>query len=195
MAKAKDFTHLLGLHGFSDNLLNTHFKLYDGYTVNIEKIENRLKELLASGNSSTPEFAELKRRFGWEFNGVRLHEIYFHNMTKKYRPIDQKSKLYKKMIDDFGSFDNWEKDFKSTGAMRGIGWVILSYDLSTKKLYNVWINEHDVGHLAATAPLLVMDVFEHSFMIDYNIRRVEYIESYFKVISWESVEKMYEKLV
>ncbi|MDP3981858.1 MAG: Fe-Mn family superoxide dismutase, partial [Chlamydiota bacterium] len=95
------------------------------------------------------------------------------------------------IIQDFGSYDAWLKDFQATGAMRGIGWVILSYDASGDCLYNTWINEHDMGHLGGTTPLLIMDVFEHAFMIDYGLKRADYISSFIKAIDWDEVEKRF----
>lgn len=187
--EAKNYDSLLGLEGFSDTLLKNHFTLYQGYVTNTNKLSDILKEKEAG----TPEFAELKRRFGWEFNGMRLHEYYFGNMSKDGAALDMDSELSKKISEDFGSFEKWESDFRATGAMRGIGWVILSYDKTEKRLFNVWINEHDVGHLAGAEPLLVMDVFEHAFMIDYGIKRADYMGAFWKAIDWGEVDKRFLK--
>jgi Fe-Mn family superoxide dismutase len=130
----------------------------------------------------------MKRRFGWEFNGMRLHEYYFENLGGK-RGINRTGKLYEKLVNSFGSYEAWEKDFKATGAMRGIGWAILYQDILSGNFVNFWINEHDVGHPAGGMPILIMDVFEHAFMIDYGLKRADYIESFFKNIRWEEVEK------
>ncbi len=97
-------------------------------------------------------------------------------------------KLGKKLAEDFGSYEDWEKDFKATGAMRGIGWAILYQDNTTGKLINQWINEHETGHLAGCLPILVMDVFEHAFITDYGLKRADYIEAFFKNINWDVVE-------
>ena len=138
--------------------------------------------------AGTPEFAEIKRRFGWEFNGMRLHEYYFENLGGK-GGIDKGGKLYKKFSDNFGSYDKWEKDFRATGAMRGIGWIILYQDITNGNLMNFWINEHDTGHPAGCHPILILDVFEHAFMIDYGLKKADYIETFFKNINWSEVEK------
>jgi len=95
---------------------------------NTNKVADALSTMAKEGKTTIPEYAELKRRFGWEFNGMRLHEYYFDNMIKGGKAIDKNTNLYKKIVADFGSYENWEKDFKATGAMRGIGWVILYYD-------------------------------------------------------------------
>lgn len=187
----KNFDHLLGTKGFSDTLLKNHFMLYQGYVTNTNKLLDVLKKLTEEGKANTPEFAELKRRFGWEFNGMRLHELYFGNMAKQQAAQDRSSALGKKLAAEFGSHENWEKDFKASGAMRGIGWVILCHDPQADRLFNVWVNEHDQGHLAGCIPLLVMDVFEHAFMIDYGLKRADYIEAFFNAIDWKEVEKRF----
>ncbi len=182
-----NFEHLLGTAGFSDTLLNNHFTLYKGYVTNTNKLAETLDSLLKEGKVATPEYAELSRRFGWEFNGMRLHEYYFGNMVKGGAVLDKSAALHTKIEQEFGSVENWEKDFRATGAMRGIGWTILYHEPVGKRLFNVWINEHDVGHLSGATPLLVMDVFEHAFLTDYGLKRPDYIASFFKAIDWKSV--------
>ena len=184
---AKDYSKLIGMEGFSETLLKNHFTLYQGYVTNTNKVLDALDQMLKGDKAGTPEFAELKRRLGWEFNGMRLHEYYFENLGGK-AALDSKGKLAKKMAEDFGSYDAWEKDFKATGAMRGIGWTVLYQDNASGKLINFWINEHDVSHPAGCTPLLIMDVFEHAFMLDYGLKRADYIAAFFKNIDWAAVE-------
>ncbi|MBU4245562.1 Fe-Mn family superoxide dismutase [archaeon] len=190
--EAKNFDNLIGIKGFSEIMLKNHFALYRGYVANINKLDEALRDLLKEGKTATPEFAELKRRLGWEFNGMRLHELYFGSLIKELRIPSTDSALTKQITKDFGIYGNWEKDFRAVGAMRGIGWVVLYYDVSAKRLFNCWINEHDAGHLAGAAPLLVMDVFEHAYITDYELRRADYIEAFFKAIDWKTVEKRFE---
>lgn len=188
----KNFEHLLGTKGFSDQLLKNHFTLYQGYVANTNKLAEALSMLLKEGKTGTPEYAELKRRFGWEFDGMRLHEYYFGNMIKDGKELKKDSKFFKKVIEDFGTYENWEKDFKATGMMRGIGWVILYYDQIANRLINLWINEHDVGHLSGAIPILIMDVFEHAYMIDYGLKRADYIEAFFKAIDWSVIVNRFD---
>jgi Fe-Mn family superoxide dismutase len=185
---AKDYSRLLGMEGFSETLLKNHFTLYQGYVTNTNKLIYILHQMLKEGKVGSPEFAELKRRFGWEFNGMRLHEYYFENLGGK-GGFEKKGKLFKRISEEFESFEAWEKEFKGIGAMRGIGWAILYEDPLTGRLINFWINEHDGGHPAGCTPLLILDVFEHAFMIDYGVRRGDYIEAFFKNIDWKAVEK------
>lgn len=189
----QNFDHLLGLKGFSDQLLQNHFKLYQGYVTNTNKLLEILAAMEKEGKTAAPEYAELKRRFGWEFNGMRLHELYFGNMAKKKTTLPEKSALYKLMMETFGSADKCLEMFAETGKMRGIGWVVMAYDPVGKKLLHLWINEHEVGHLAGTFPLLIMDVFEHAFMLDYGLNRADYIKAFMEVIDWEVVQKRFDK--
>ncbi|MBI2877109.1 MAG: superoxide dismutase [Candidatus Tectomicrobia bacterium] len=184
---AKDYNHLIGTEGFSETLLKNHFTLYQGYVTNTNKLNELLGEMVKTGRIGTPEYAELKRRMGFEFNGMRLHEYYFDNLGGK-AALNQGGKLAKKLTADFGSYENWEADFKGTGSMRGIGWAILYQDNLTGRLFNQWINEHETGHPAGCLPILVMDVFEHAFMIDYGLKRADYIAAFFKNIRWDVVE-------
>src|SRR3989338_5390635 len=194
----KNFDSLLGIEGFSDTMLKNHVTLYQCYVTNTNKLADALTLMTKGGKTPTPEYSELKRRFGWEFNGMRLHELYFENLVKGGKPLQalgesgSNSKLSNQFATDFGSYEIWEKDFRATGAMRGIGWVILYFDphaSQEKRLFNVWVNEHDAGHLSGAIPLLVMDVFEHAFMLDYGLKRADYINSFFKGLDWSTVEK------
>jgi Fe-Mn family superoxide dismutase len=184
---AKDYAKLVGMEGFSETLLKNHFTLYQGYVTNTNKVLDTLDQMTKDGKTAAPEFAELKRRLGWEFNGMRLHEYYFENLGAK-GGIDKSGKLAKKLAESFGSYEAWEKDFRATGAMRGIGWVGLYQDTAANRLMNFWINEHDVSHPAGCNPLLIMDVFEHAFMLDYGLKRADYIEAFFKNINGAAAE-------
>ena len=189
--RPKNFDHLLGTSGFSEPLLKNHFKLYEGYVKNT----NALIDIFASfENDDRPEsraFADYKRRFAWEFNGMRLHEYYFGNMTKNPAALDPKSGLAEKISENFGSLENWKQEFLAVGAMRGIGWALLAYDGEADKLFNLWINEHDLGILAGTTPVLVMDVFEHAFLTDYGLQRERYISAFMHAVDWHEAARRF----
>ena len=189
--EAKDFSKLLGMPGFSDMALNNHFKLYQGYVKNANLVNDKAMALCSSGQGGIPEFAELKRRFGWEFDGMRLHELYFANLAGK-DPLGADTALAKEITAQFGSLDNFKVDFTNVGSMRGIGWTILYHDAVSGRLACCWINEHDAGHLAGCTPLLVMDVFEHAYFTDYQTDRKSYIESFWKNIDWAAVSNRYK---
>lgn len=182
----KDYSYLLGMKGLSEKLLRNHFILYQGYVKNTNQIMETLERFLAEGQADTIEFAELKRRMGWEFDGMRLHELYFENLGGR-GIINHKTPLVKKMAEDFGSYEAWEEDFRATASMRGIGWVVLYQDHATGTLNNFWIDEHHIGHPVDGKALLVLDVWEHAYMLDYGLKRADYTEIFFKNIDWNVV--------
>ncbi len=188
----KNFDSLLGnVQGLDDALLEMHFKLYKGYVNNTNLLVEKIQELNAAGKNRTPDFAGLKRMFGWEYDGMVLHEYYFENLGAS-TVLDQNGPLYAKIKADFGSFDQWKADFVATGSIRGIGWVVSYIEPRQGRLINEWINEHDLGHLAGATPLLVMDVFEHAYITQYGIDRAKYIEVFFNNINWDAVSKRFK---
>ena len=189
---AKDYGNLIGMEGFSATLLKNHFTLYHGYVTNTNKLLETLDQMLKDDKAGTPEYAELKRRLGWEFNGMRLHELYFDNLGGDGE-LDRNSFLTKRIVGTYGSYETWEKDFRTIGAMRGVGWTILYMDPVSGRLINFWVNEHDVGHPAGFEPLLIMDVFEHAFITDYGLKRADYIEAFFRNINWSKVSSRIDK--
>lgn len=180
----RDFENLLDIGHLSKELMKDHLSLYRGYVNNTVKLLQELDMFSREDIDETPEYAEIKRRLGWEFNGMRLHEYYFSNMIKEGSFLDRNTNLFKKIIQNFGSYDKWEKDFKATGMMRGIGWVILIFDPLSGRLFNTWIDEHNSGHFTGCYPILVLDVFEHAYILDFGIKKSDYIDTFFKIINW-----------
>ena len=189
--KAKDFSNLYGMPGFDDKPLEIHFKLYQGYVNRTNQLLSILKEMREKGEQSTPAYTDIKRRLMWEYDGMRLHEDYFSNLGGKGTELDPNSQLYRDIVDEYGSYDKWLEDFKATGAMRGIGWAVLVRDPVSGRLINAWINEHDKGHLAGGEPLLIMDVFEHAYMLQYGLDRGKYIDAFMENVNWPVVESRY----
>lgn len=184
----RGFIGLKGIEGLSEPLISNHLKLYEGYVNNTNTLMDKRAAMRSEHKTATPEFAELSRRLGWELNGMRLHELYFENLAVSGdAPIP--SALAEPIAAEFGSTEAWMEEFKGIGKMRGIGWTILYYEPVGQRLINTWINEHDVGHPAGCRPLLVMDVFEHAYMLDYGINRADYIETFFHHIDWNVVVK------
>jgi Fe-Mn family superoxide dismutase len=177
----------MGMRGFSDSLVTLHLTLYEGYVKNT----NELQASLDSKTISAMEFGALKRRLGWEFDGMRLHELYFDQLGGN-GVVDVKGVLASALAKQFGSLEAWKKDFVSTGLMRGIGWVILYRDPADGKFINAWINEHDTGHLVSNVPILIMDVFEHAYMPQYGLDRAAYITAFFSNLDWKMVENRFK---
>jgi superoxide dismutase, Fe-Mn family len=182
--------NLSGLNGISDKQLEVHFGLYAGYVKNTNLLNEQIFDMVKGGKAGSPEYSELKRRMGFEFNGMRLHEYYFGNLTSGAKDIDKGAGLYGQLERAFGSYDNWKTDFVKVGSMRGVGWAILYQDPMTGNLTNHWITLHEEGNPAGFHPVLVMDVWEHAFMIDYKpAERAKYIEAFFTNINWDVVQK------
>jgi Fe-Mn family superoxide dismutase len=185
----KDFKHLSGLTGISDKTLEIHLGLYSGYVKNTNILNEKIVELIEKGQSGTPEYSELKRRYGFEYNGMRLHEYYFGNLKPGGSELKESSTLGKTIAEIYSGLDVWKTDFAKVGSMRGVGWAILFQDPFTKTLTNNWITLHEEGNVAGFVPILVMDVWEHAFLLDYKpAERPKYIEAFFSNVDWAAVE-------
>lgn len=193
MYTAKKF-NLSGLKGISDQTLEMHFKLYEGYVKETNNLQEKISQILKDGKvdqEEMPAYSEFKRRLGFEFNGMVLHEYYFANLKKggAGQP-DAKSSFMKAAVSSFGTYDVWKADFAGIGKMRGVGWAICYQDPSNQQLSNHWISLHEIGNVAGYNPVLVMDVWEHAFLLDYKpADRAKYIEAFFANIDWTMVEK------
>jgi len=183
------------LQGLSENLLAQHWALYEGYVRNVNILREKLDALSAKGDFG-PEFSELTRRLGFEFNGMVLHERYFSVMKAGQAPLAEGSELMKQLKKRFGGFDAWKREFSGMGKMRGIGWVVLYYDPSADVMSNYWINLHEDGHPAGCVPVLAMDVWEHAYVLEYGAAgRAQYIEAFFKNVDWARVESEFKAAV
>jgi len=177
-----------GLDGISEEQIDQHWSLYEGYVKNANLLEEKIAER-SKKNDFGPEFSELCRRLGFERDGVILHEHYFSALKAGGTPLDDAAELTKLLKESFGGFDDWRRQFAGMGRMRGVGWVILYYDPHTKGACNHWIELHQSGHPAGCAPLLVMDVWEHAYMVDWGAGgRADYVETFLRNVDWETVE-------
>ncbi len=190
--QAKSYAHLKGLKGISDGVLETHFKLYEGYVNRTNKLNETLggmaKEKKAAG--SDPVYAELTRRLGFEYGGVVLHEYYFGNLKPNgaAEPASG-SKIQKALADSFGSYDLWLADFRAIATMPGVGWAVAYQNPETGTLSNHWVTLHNDGNPPGFRPVLVMDAWEHAFVPDYKANeRAKYVDAYFQNLDWETVE-------
>ena len=197
--KARQF-NLSGLKGISDQTLEMHFKLYEGYVKETNKLTERISEFIKDGNvdqEEMPAYSELTRRLGFEYNGMVLHEYYFDNLQKGGGTGDpvKTSQFVKAAETSFGSYDIWKADFVGIGKMRGVGWAICYQNPNNGQLSNHWITLHETGNVAGFVPILVMDVWEHAFLLDYKpAERPKYIEAFFSNIAWNMVEDRLKKL-
>ena len=195
--KPKQF-NLSGLNGISDKTLEMHFKLYEGYVKNTNTLNEKIAGFLKQGRvdqEEMPDYSELTRRLGFEYNGMVLHEYYFENMKKGGAGDPLKTSPFCKAAErSLGSYDIWKSEFASIGNMRGVGWAICYEDPGTGYLSNHWITLHEVGNVAGFIPILVMDVWEHAFLLDYKpADRPRYIEAFFSNVDWAVVEGRLQK--
>jgi Fe-Mn family superoxide dismutase len=190
--KARQF-NLSSLKGISDETLEIHFKLYEGYVKETNRLTEKLSEFLADGKvdaEEMPAYSELKRRLGFEYNGMVLHEYYFENLKRGGGgDPDKRSAFAKAAESSFGSYDIWKTDFSSVGKMRGVGWAICYEDPHTGALSNHWVTLHEVSNVAGFTPVLVMDVWEHAWLLDYKpSERAKYIDAFLSNVDWSAVE-------
>jgi len=191
--RVKEFD-LSGLTGISDKTLETHFKLYEGYVKETNRLNEKLAEFLRDGKvdqEEMPAYSELTRRLGFEYNGMVLHEYYFGNLTRSGGGDPQSQSRFRTAAEhSFGSYETWKVDFVGVGKMRGVGWAICYQDPATGRLSNHWITLHEVGNVAGFTPILVMDVWEHAFLLDYKpSERDKYIEAFLANVDWQAVER------
>lgn len=183
-----------GLDGISDEQIKDHWKLYKGYVDQVNKRNEQLANLRLQGKGSTPEYEALRRRLNFEYDGMVLHRLYFKNMIATDEPDLTEGILLDAIEYYFGSYEIWKNDFIQAGKSRGIGWAILCMDPKTGYLFNLFITDHEIGHVATYKPLLIMDVWEHAYMIDYTAtERGDYIDAFMRNINWPLVEKRYKK--
>jgi Fe-Mn family superoxide dismutase len=185
--KARSFA-LSDLTGISDRTLEMHFGLYEGYVKETNLLTERLAEMAKSGGAAkNPAYAAMTRHLGYEYGGMVLHEYYFDNLAPKGKGRPSVD-LTRALEDSHGGFDAWKADFVATGGMRGVGWAVLFRDPLSGRMTNQWITLHEQGVPTGYHPILVMDAWEHAFLLDYKpSERSKYIEAFFANINWEEV--------
>jgi len=193
--KPKTF-NLSGLTGISDKTLEMHFKLYEGYVTNTNLLTEKINDILADGQvdkEELPAYSELTRRLGFEYNGMVLHEYYFGNMKRQGGGEPPKGSRFRNAVEQsFPSFEIWKTDFTSVGKMRGVGWAIASLNPANGLVSNHWVELHQTGNVAGFTPLLVMDVWEHAFLLDYKpAERPKYIDAFLSNVDWDAIDKRF----
>lgn len=186
--KIHDFA-LTGLTGISDKAIEVHKGLYAGYVRNVNTLNERIAALAKEGKASTPDYAELTRRLGFEYSGMVLHEYYFGNLKTGAVALDPNSAFGKAVVASFGGVESWLADFRAIATMRGVGWAVVFQDPVTGWLSNHWLTLHQDGVPVSFKPILVLDVWEHAFMVDYvPAERPKYIDAFFKNVDWVAVD-------
>jgi superoxide dismutase, Fe-Mn family len=182
------------LKGISQKTIEEHLKLYAGYVKNANLILEKVEELKKDSEKNSYVLSEVMRRFGFEYNGMRNHEIYFASFEGGGKSTAPDGMLQKQFEADFGGPQNWFNEFKALAMTRGIGWAMLYYDRQEKRLLNAWIDEQHLGQLQDCSVILALDMWEHSFVADYQPSgKKNYIEDFFANINWEIIEGNFQK--
>ena len=190
--KIKEF-NIGELNGISEKTIEEHWKLYKGYVNNTNLIFNKLNELKSDPEKNAYVLAELQRRLGFEFGGMRNHEYYFSSLSGGSKEINKEGELYKKINEDWGSLEIFLEHFKFVAMTRGIGWSMLYFDKVSNKLIISWLDEQHVGHLAGTSIVLALDMWEHSYYLDYTgAEKKKYVEAFFNNLNWEVIEENFK---
>ncbi|HAS81070.1 MAG: Manganese and iron superoxide dismutase [Candidatus Nomurabacteria bacterium GW2011_GWE1_32_28] len=183
------------LKDLSTKNVEEHLKLYSGYVKHTNLILEKIEEYMSDPEKNTYIISELRRRLGFEFNGVRNHEYYFQSLEGGAKPLPENSKLKEEIEKQISSFDVWLSNFKTLAMTRGIGWAVLGYDKQTKQLLNIWIDEQHIGQLNGFEWILCIDMWEHSFIYDYaTSEKKKYVDAYFENLNWEVIEENFKKV-
>ena len=182
------------LKGISAKNIEEHLKLYAGYVKNSNLIFEKMGEYMVDPEKNAYVIGELQRRFGFEFNGMRNHEYYFHSLEGGAKPLPQNSEFGKEIRKYAPDFEKWLPMFKSLAMTRGIGWAVLCWDKKTKQLLPVWVDEQHLGQLNGLSWILCIDMWEHAYLYDYSTsEKKKYIDAFFENVNWEVIEENFKK--
>ena len=184
------------LIGISEKTITEHLGLYGGYVKNANLILTTIEELRTDAEKHAYEIHELQRRFGFEFCGMRNHEHYFASLVGGAQALTETSALHTQIVAQWGSYDAWLTRFKVLAMTRGVGWAMLYWDNVTNTLVHAWVDEQHLGQLADCKIVLALDMWEHSFVADYQPSgKKQYVEDFFKNVNWGVVEENYKQIL
>lgn len=195
MKKFEEIKFNIGtLKGISAKNVEEHLKLYAGYVNNSNLVLTKIEELSADAENNIGILSGLQKRFGFEYNGMRNHEVYFSSLSGDATFLSENSKLKEAIAAEWGSFEKWLALFKAAATIRGIGWTMLYFDRKENRLLNSWVDEHHLGQLQNCAPILALDMWEHAYLLDYlPSEKKKYIEAFFENLNWEAIEENFKK--
>jgi superoxide dismutase, Fe-Mn family len=185
------------LTGISEKQIDAHIGLYAGYVKHVNLIRERIHELdIADRGKNAYFIAELRRRFSFEFDGMRMHEYYFEQFDGGSKAANESSPLGQALLEKYGSWDEFVNHFKAVGMSRGVGWAVLYWDERGKTPHTAWISDHELGVLAGLPIILAMDMWEHAFMVDYlPSEKGKYIDAFLNNVNWNIAEERFSKAV
>lgn len=177
------------LKGISAKTIEEHLKLYAGYVKNANLVSTKIGEMWVEDKEKhNYAMSELARRFSFEYNGMRNHEVYFDSLSDGVKPLSN-GELKKAIEASYGTLDLFLEIFKAMAMTRGVGWAMLWYDKKENRLINSWVDEQHLGQLQGCTPILALDMWEHSFVADYQPSgKKQYVEDFFVNLNWEKVE-------
>ena len=187
------------LSGIGAKNIEEHLKLYKGYVTNtnsvIEKISSLSQGFFRDGEDNGYLIAELFRRFSFEYNGMRNHEVYFSSLSGGARALNPESDLAKQITKECISLEIFLMGFKNMALTRGVGWAVLWYDKKDKRLIASWVDEQHLGQLNGCEMILALDMWEHAYVYDYaTSEKKKYIDAFFANINWSVIEDNFEKV-
>lgn len=182
------------LTSISDKQIEVHLGLYEGYVKHTNLLREQIQDLETLDTEKyTYTVMELRRRLGFEFNGMRMHELYFSQWEEGATDAPRESGLVEALTEKYASWERFVEHFKTVGMSRGIGWTILYADPQGKTVHTAWITDHEVGQLGGLPIILAMDMWEHAFMVDYlPSEKKQYIEAFFKNLNWSVIEQRFD---
>jgi Fe-Mn family superoxide dismutase len=182
------------LKGISAKNVEEHLKLYAGYVKNANGIMEKMAELDSEKDAYI--VGEMFRRFSFEYNGIRNHELYFSSLSDGARPLGEESELKNELVNLFGSMENFIKEFTNLALTRGIGWAMLWYDKKEKRFLATWVDEQHLGQLQGCSPVIALDMWEHAYVYDYpTSEKKKYIEAFFENLNWSVIENNYREAI
>ncbi|MDP2593839.1 MAG: Fe-Mn family superoxide dismutase [bacterium] len=181
------------LEGISEKQIKVHLALYEGYVKHVNLV---MSTIAAYGHTDDEggKYAvrELRRRLGFEFDGMRMHEYYFAQLENGPKAPNQNSPLGQAAHEKYGEA-GLVAHIKEVAGTRGIGWVVVYADSSAKTLHTIFVEDHQLGQLAGLPVILALDLWEHAYMVDYvPAEKASYIDAFFKNLNWSVVEKRFD---
>lgn len=175
------------LEGISKQTIDEHIGLYNGYVRHVNLIRDKIAAYSSDPDNNTYAIGEMQRRYGFEFGGMRNHEYYFSQFEGGAQALPE-GKLKELLVEQWGSVPTWQAQYQKIAMTRGVGWAMLYIDRQTNQLVQTWVDEQHLGQLADLDIVLALDMWEHSFMLDYPpSQKAKYVDAFFKNLNWEVV--------
>jgi len=180
------------LEGISEKQVKVHLALYEGYVKHTNLIMEKIQGLKADAESHAYLIAELRRRFAFEFDGMRMHEYYFEQLEGGAVPASSDSSLASAVVEKYGE-QGLVAHIKEVAGSRGIGWVVVYGDPVAKTIHTTFVADHEVGQLSGLPIFLALDLWEHAYMVDYvPAEKKNYIDAFFSNLNWSVIEKRFD---